>query len=378
MPADRPRVAFLTDIITPYMAKVMEALAERVDLTALFCSRSGSRAASWSFEELPFRHRVLGGWSIRRRTDGTDFYPSPRILRALVNERPDAVISGGFSFPSAYAAAYAGLRGAGLVIHSDGTSRSERSLGRAQLAARVLLIRAAGAYAANSEPAAQRFIELGAPATRIFRAPHTTNVAPYWEVHDRRSQVPDAEPGPLRLVTVGRLIPRKGLDRLLRAVAVARATEPGIRLAVVGSGPEEPALRALVAELGLVDAVEFLGFVDQPGLPAVYEAADAFAFPTLDDPFGMVLLEAAASGLPLVASPFAGATLDLVDEGRTGFVVDPGDTQALARALISLARDPAGRRAMGAAAHASTRTRTPAAAADGYVRAVTCALGPDV
>ena len=75
---------------------------------------------------------------------------------------------------------------------------------------------------------------------------------------------------------------------------------------VVGSGPEEAALRALTADLGLVEAVEFLGFVDQPGLPAVYEAADAFAFPTLDDPFGVVLLEAAASGLPLVASPFGG------------------------------------------------------------------------
>ena len=375
MPADRPRVAFLTDIITPYMAAVMEALAERVELTALFCSRSGTRAASWAFEDgLPFRHRVLGGWAIRRTADSTDFYPSPRILRAVAYERPHAVISGGFSFPSAYAAAYGGLRGAGLVIHSDGTSYSERNLGRAQLAARALLVRAAGAYVGNSEPAAQRFIELGAPPERVFRALHTTNMAPYWEVHRRRMRSSAADTGSLRLVTVGRLIPRKGVDRLLRAVAVARAAEPGIRLAVVGSGPEEAALRALTAELGLVETVEFRGFVDQPGLPAVYEAADAFAFPTLDDPFGIVLLEAAASGLPLVASPFGGATLDLVEEGRTGYVVDPGDTHALARALLSLARDPAVRLAMGAAAHASTRTRTPAAAADGYARAVACAM----
>ena len=166
----------------------MEALAERVELTALFCSRSGTRAASWVFEDgPPFRHRVLGGWTIRAgRT-------APISIRARGSsgrwkERPDAVISGGFSFPSAYAAAYGGLRGAGLVIHSDGTSYSERNLGRAQLAARALLMRAAGACVGNSEPAAQRFIELGAPPARVFRAPHTTNVAPYWEAHDRRMQ----------------------------------------------------------------------------------------------------------------------------------------------------------------------------------------------
>jgi glycosyltransferase involved in cell wall biosynthesis len=376
-PADRPRVVFLTDIVTPYMAAVMEALAARVELTALFCSQTGTRAADWAFEDgLRFRHRVLGGWAIRRRnTDATDLYPSPRILRALVEACPDAVISSGYSFPSAYAAAYGRLSGARLVLQSDGTSFSERNLSRAQLAARAVLLRVAAACVGNSEPAAQRFIELGARPERVFHALHTTNMAPFWEVAVRRAQAPAAVAGALRVVTVGRLIPRKGIDLLLRALAVARATEPGIHLAVVGSGPEEAALRRLTQELALVEAVEFLGFIDQPGLPAVYDAADVFAFPTRDDPFGIVLLEAAASGLPLVASPFGGATLDLVEDGRTGYVTVPDHTPALASALVSLARDPALRRRMGAAAHASTRPRTPAAAADGYAQAVACALG---
>ena len=102
----------------------------------------------------------------------------------------------------------------------------------------------------------------------------------------------------------------------------------------------------------------------------MYRQADVFAFPTLDDPFGMVLLEAVASGLPVVASPFAGATGDLVEEGRNGFVVDPGDGRGWAAALVALATDPALRRRLGLRSAESTRTRTPDRAADVYTRAI--------
>jgi hypothetical protein len=124
-------VAFLTDVITPYMVAVLAELARRVDLVALFCARSGTRSADWELvEPLPFRHRVLGGLAVaRRKVDGADYYPSPRILRALIAERPDVVVSGAFSFPTMFAAAYGRLMGTRLIIHSDGTSDSERALG---------------------------------------------------------------------------------------------------------------------------------------------------------------------------------------------------------------------------------------------------------
>jgi glycosyltransferase involved in cell wall biosynthesis len=147
-----------------------------------------------------------------------------------------------------------------------------------------------------------------------------------------------------------------------------------MRLVLVGSGPEEPRLRQLAGELGLGSDVQFQGFVDQPDLPGIYEQADVFAFPTLDDPFGMVLLEAAATGLPVVASPFAGATVDLVEEGRSGFVIDPEDTRGWASALVALARDPGLRRRLGARGAEATLSRTPARAADGYTQAIYSAL----
>jgi glycosyltransferase involved in cell wall biosynthesis len=372
-----PRVVFLTDILTPYMVAVLDALAERLDLVALVCASRGSRGADWAFPRpLRFRHRLLEAPAFRRRShDGADLYPDPRIFVALRRERPAAVISGAFSFPSAFAALYRRLFGASLIIHSDGTAYSERNLTRTQRAARSLLLRGDTVCVGNSEPAAQRFMQLGVPPDRVFRALHTTDIGPFHAVASRRQLT--GHPAPATIVHVGRLIPRKGIDRLLRAVARARA-EVALRLVLVGSGPEEAALRRLTEELGLGADVEFRGFVDQPGLPEIYAEADVFAFPTLDDPFGIVLLEAAATALPVVASPYAGATLDLVEDGATGFILDPDDTAGWAGALAELARDPDLRWRLGTRGHQATLKRTPERAAEGYVEAVRHALGHPV
>jgi glycosyltransferase involved in cell wall biosynthesis len=285
------------------------------------------------------------------------------------------VITGAFSFPSVFAALYRRLFGAPLIIQSEGTTHSERHLTRMQRAARSLLLRGDTVCVGNSEAAAQRFMQLGVPPDRVFRAPHTTDIGPFHAVASRRRL--DGHPAPTTILHVGRLIPRKGIDRLLRAVARARA-EVALRLVLVGSGPEESALRRLADELGLGADVEFRGFVDQPGLPEVYAEADVFAFPTLDDPFGIVLLEAAATGLPVLASPYAGATPDLVEDGATGYILDPDDIAAWARALVELARDPDLRRRLGTRGHQATLGRTPERAAEGYVQAVCRALGQAV
>lgn len=365
------RIAFLTDIITPYLVAVLEPLAERSDVTALFCSRTGTRGMDWSLE-LPFRHEVIEGLTIRRRSpDATDYYLSVRIIAALHRVRPHAIISSGFSVPSLYAVLYARPRGVPVIIESDGTSRSEARLGPEQRLARRVLHRIAWGAVGNSELAARRFMEIGFPAERVFRAPYAIRIAPYWNVAEQRATARD---GPLRILSVGRFIQRKGCDWLLRAVAQARDTGADAKLIMVGAGPEEARLRSLASELDL--PVTWRGFVDHSGLAPLYAEADAFAFPTLDDPFGVVLLEAAAAGLPLIASPFAGATEDLVRPGINGFVVDPRNTAAMAAAIAWLAGEPEMRTKMGRSSYELTRARTPEASAAGYLEAVETALAP--
>lgn len=368
----RRRVAFVTDIPTPYMLEVLDALAEIVNLTVLFCSHTGSRAMPWSrSERRRFRHRVIDGLTIRSGTpDGADYYLSPRILTALARTRADAVISAGYSIPTAYAAVFGRLHGAPLIIYSDGTSHYERKLGRHQLLARAVLLRAASACVAKSRPAAERFLELGVAPDRIFLAPHSSTMDRLWKVarardYERREV--------FTVLTAGRLAPHKGVDRLLLAASRVGLRDPRIRLIVAGSGPESERLRRLAAELRLED-VHFRGFVDHRDMPQLYAEADAFAFPTLDDPFGIVLLEAAAAGLPLIASLHAGATWDLIGDAETSVIVDPDDAAGFAAALEGLARDPGQRSRLGRSAHLATLHRSPRESARGYADAIEAAI----
>jgi len=142
--------------------------------------------------------------------------------------------------------------------------------------------------------------------------------------------------GEPRLLCIGRLIPIKGHLVLLRALALARAHVPGVKLDLAGRGPLQPALRSYARELGLDDAVRFLGFVS-PVQRAIEESA-IVVVPSLGEGFGMVALEAMERARPVIASAVGGLPEIVVDE-ETGLVVPSGDAEALAEAIVALAGD---------------------------------------
>lgn len=145
------------------------------------------------------------------------------------------------------------------------------------------------------------------------------------------------------LLFVGRLAPQKGVDVLLRALA---QMPDGWRLRIAGDGPEREKLAALSTSLGLAERVQFLGWTQRDALPALYRSADVFVFPSYDEGMPNVVLEALASGLPIVATRIAG-TEQLVIDGENGALVPPGAPTAFAQALQPVIADPAHRRAMG-------------------------------
>lgn len=152
---------------------------------------------------------------------------------------------------------------------------------------------------------------------------------------------PPSAPLEPRLAAVGRLIPIKGFDVLLRAFAAARAEVPGLTLEIAGDGPLAESLRAQAPE-----GVAFLGRVS-PAEP-VLERAAVVVVPSRGEGFGMVALEAMERGRAVVASSVGGLP-ELVAAGETGLLVPPEDADALATAILQLVRDPQRARAMGAA-----------------------------
>jgi glycosyltransferase involved in cell wall biosynthesis len=149
--------------------------------------------------------------------------------------------------------------------------------------------------------------------------------------------------GDLLVLSVGRVSRDKRLDVLLNTFGELGPALPSMRLAVVGEGPARAELEA-TAPAG----VRFLGELRGADLAVAYASADLFCFPSTTDTFGQVVLEAAVSGLPVVAVAAGGAP-ELVGDGKTGLLVPPDDTAAYARAIESLARSPQARHELGAA-----------------------------
>lgn len=171
-------------------------------------------------------------------------------------------------------------------------------------------------------------------------------------------------------VYVGRLWNGKGLDYLLDAFAVLRRQRgESVSLILVGDGDDEARLRERCSQEG-IEGVCFAGFVQKDNLPQYYAASDVFVFPTLGDPYGLVVDEAMASSLPIISTSAAGEICDRVSTGENGFVVRPANSAALLEAMDALADAPAMRAEMGRVSRSRIDGHTPDRWAEDFERAV--------
>ena len=167
--------------------------------------------------------------------------------------------------------------------------------------------------------------------------------------HPDVSRLPEREPGQLRILFLGRLDARKGIKVLLRALPEVLRSVPGCRVTVAGRGPMGQAARRLAARLGVAASVDFIGAVRPEDLPRFYAGCDVYCAPSLGgETLGIVLLEAMASGAPVVASRIPGYD-ETIRDGIDGILVPPDEPEALSKALINILTDESRRRTLSAA-----------------------------
>jgi glycosyltransferase involved in cell wall biosynthesis len=341
------KLALATEIPAPYRIPLFNALADRLDLTVLFLrARNPERPYGLHEEEWRFAHRVLPG---RDLTIGRRWLVLNRgVNEALARANPDVVLLGGWNQPAFWRAQrWAKRSGVPTLLWVESTPREPRT--RAFARARRRALQQADAFVVPGRASRDYLEDEGVSVDRIVVARNAVDPG----IFGTLEHVP-GDGSVCRVLAVGRLAPEKGLDVLLRA-----ADGLPVEVTLVGSGPEEDRLRALGG-----GRVRFLGHVDRDALPAVYANADVLVLPSLAEPWGMALNEAALAGLPLVASDAAGATHELVGEGVNGFRVPAGDVAALRDALEKLARDPARRRQMGERSRELASRTTPEAWAE--------------
>jgi glycosyltransferase involved in cell wall biosynthesis len=319
-----------------HLLQLLPALRERgVDARFLSLDAGGD---AQRFHDALDEHRIP--W--RRVPCGVDL--SPRLLasvtRALRAESPDLVHT-----HMVHADAYGSSAAALLRLPFVSTRHNDDRylLGPFRYVDRALM-RRASAIVAISDAVREFHVRAGLPASKLVTIHYGLDETPTRpsELTPEGAGVPAGAP---LVLAIGRLIEQKDHATLLAAFAELHAARPDARLAILGWGRLEDETRARAAALGLADAVLLPGRVE----PSAWLArADVFAHTSQWEGFGIVLLEAMLAGLPVVATR-ASAIPEIVSDGETGVLVEPGDAAGVARALTSLVDDPARRLALGEA-----------------------------
>ena len=357
------RLTMVFPEVAPYRTPMLDRLAERpeVDLTVLYAGASVQRR-TWASEP---RHRavVLEGARVPGlyRALRHEYPLSLGVFGALRGARPELVVVSGWStFASQASVLWCRRHGVPYVLLTESNERDARPGWRRAVKEAVVprVVRGAAEVLVVGRLAREAMLARGVSPERISVFADTIDVEAFGAACDglagRRDELrAEAGLGPddVAVLSVARLVPEKGLDALVRAVAEAH--DPRLALLLAGGGPERGRLEALARELGV--RLVLLPDLAWDRIAERFVVADVFALLSRHEPWGVVVNEAAACGLPLVLSDRVGAAFDLLEDGRNGALVPVDDHRAAAAALRRLADDPALRAEAGRASRELVR-----------------------
>jgi glycosyltransferase involved in cell wall biosynthesis len=345
-----------------HVAQLAQALGRRGHHVTVHTRRDSS--------ELPDRVRTAPGVTVEHVRAGPPV-PMPKdellvhmpefgehLARRWVQQPPDVVHA---HFWMSGLAAQHGVHGTGIPVvqtfHALGIVK-RRHQGAAdpsppsRLQLEHGLARDAALVIATCSDEVTELAALDVPAQRVAVVPCGVDLDRFCPHGPRASR-----DGRYRILSLGRLVPRKGVETTVRALVGV----PGAELVIAGGGDatteaERARLAAIAQDCGVSERVRLVGHIPRKDVPALLRSADVVVSVPWYEPFGMVPLEAMACGVPVVASA-VGGHLDTVVEGRTGALVPPRDAGALAQRLRELLADPARLAAIGSAAAARARSR---------------------
>jgi len=338
------RVAIIFDNFGPYHLVRLRAAAAGCDLLAI---EVAGRSGTYAWENVPgadnFRRAVL----IEQGT--SDDADRAALLRRLDREldafHPRVVVVPGWASPAAWGAMrWCRRRRVPMVCLADSTEWDEPRAAWKEAIKRILVHPFASALVAGAR-ARDYLTKLGFPADRIFLGFDVVDNA-YFRTHAQAASARAAETRRRHqlpthyFLASARFVEKKNLPFLLDAYALYRAScaqpEPW-SLVLLGDGRLRPALEQKIAALGLRQHVFLPGFRQIDDLPAFYALAGAFVHASTAEPWGLVVNEAMACGLPVLVSHRCGCVPELVQEGVNGFRFEPTDPADLARRLSQLA-----------------------------------------
>lgn len=307
------KIAFITNEPAPYRIPALNRMAQLADfsLHVIFCcEREPNR--EWSLPPMHFERTFLR----ERITTINDRYIHNNIdvIKALKRLAPDVIVTSGFNPTHLYSFAYALIKKVAHVAMTDGTLDSEKSLSAAHRMVRRFVYARSKAFIAASHGGKKMYESYGVPDSHCFQACLCVENADY-------SPLREQAPRPFDFIFCGRIETVKNpFFALDVALLVAKKLGRKVSMLFVGSGSLEDEVRISAVQYPDLLEVTFNGFALQHELPSLYRSARLFIFPTRWDPWGVVANEACAAGLPVLVSPYAGVSGELILDGQNGFI----------------------------------------------------------
>lgn len=342
------KAAIVTNFIPPYRTPLFAEVARLLDGELLVVSlEEMERNRDWAVERVtPFRSVVLPG--VHGFFSSLDFglHINSGLDRVLSEYQPDTILIGGWDNLAYWSAArYAKRHGLGLVLWSGSHELSSRFKGGLVGRVRRALLRMCDSYLTYGSMASKFLVNEGVSSERIVTGSNAIDVSAFLQPAGSRESIRRDLGASNRTVVlyVGQLIKRKGLKVLFESM---RRLPAEVVLWIAGAGSDRRSLELEAESIG-PERIRFLGSLPYRDLPSLYTAADMMIVPSNREVWGLVINEAMASALPVIASKAAGATADLIVGKKTGIVVDPDSANDIAEAVLRLHSDPALRIGMG-------------------------------
>jgi len=355
------RVVIITEIIAPYRIPVFNALAQEdgIELHVIFLAETDPTQRHWPIyrSEIRFSYEVLPSW--RRRLRRWSVLLNRGVYSALQRSSPDLVICGGYNYVASWSALrWARRHRTPFFLWVESTARDLRSYHGLKESLKTRFLRNCDGFLVPGKSSLQYLTGYGVPHEAIFTAPNAVDnpffmreAAAVRENADRYRR--SLGMPPRFFLFAGRIVAEKGIFDLLQAYSALPARRRAeVGLVYVGRGPVRGKLarRAFGINPG---SVHIADFAQREELAAFYALADALVFPTHTDPWGLVVNEAMACGIPVICSSAAGSSADLVEDGWNGYVIRSGDVRGLTSRMDELTGDASLRERMGR--HSSER-----------------------
>jgi glycosyltransferase involved in cell wall biosynthesis len=334
MSPSRPKVAVLVNMLAPSRIPVYAGLSAHFDLLVLHGGTESNRDSWHGLESALPNAQIIQAWGwqipIARNVKGQVFdkqymHITPGYIWHLLRFRPHAVISNEMGLRTLIALAYGTIFHKPVWVWWGGTTHTEHKIGFLKKSLRKLVSRWGTRWISYGHSSTEYLLTLGIPQERVLQIQNAVDEQRFTQAAEPAQPL---QPRPV-LLYVGQFIARKGVELLLNAAAAVQAQGHEFSLLLVGSGPDKPILEQRVKDLELRN-VSFQPSLPPDRMPSIYSAADVLVFPTLEDPWGLVVNEAMLSGLPVLCSKYAGCAEELLTADS---IFDPRNSEEFASKL---------------------------------------------